>query len=260
MKNNLQRLMLLQFLLVCAAFSYISAFSQTEHDAIMMNKSQWCNGASYMHSQWSNYWEGTFNRKNDNIGSVTTQSIMYMTNYGITDNLNVMGGLPYVWTKASRGTLHGMKGLQDASLYLKWRPYTIKSGTRRLALLAVAGFSTPVNNYVLDFLPLSIGMGTTNFSGRLIADYQRGIFFTTASAAYVRRSNVKLDRTSYYTNEIHNTNEVKMPNQALYNFSIGIRKKYVVAEALLSNATTLGGFDIRKNDMPFSSNQMKEKL
>jgi len=256
MKNNLQRLMLLHFLFVCATFSYTSIFSQTEHDAIMMNKGQWCNGAAYTHSRWSNYWEGTFDRKNDNIGSVTTQSVMYMTNFGITDNLNVMGGLPYVWTGASKGTLHGMKGPQDASLYLKWRAYTAKAGKGKFALLVVGGVSTPVNDYVLDFLPLSIGMGSTNFSGRLITDYQRGIFFTTASAAYVRRSNVKLDRTSYYTNEIHYTNEVRMPNQALYNFSIGIRKKYLVAEALLNNSTTLGGFDIRKNDMPFSSNKM----
>lgn len=256
MKNNLQKLGLLCIIIICSVFSSSPLFAQTEHDAIMMNKSQWCNGVTYTHSQWTKYWEGTFNRKNDNIGSVTTQSAMYMTNYGITDNLNVMGGLPYVWTNASKGTLHGMKGLQDASLYLKWKPYTLKSGKTKLSLLAVAGVSTPVSNYVLDFLPLSIGLGSTNVSGRLMADYQSGIFFTTASAAYVRRSNVKLDRTSYYTNEIHYTNEVKMPNQALYNFSVGIRKKYLVAEALLNNMTTLGGFDIRKNDMPFPSNRM----
>jgi hypothetical protein len=209
-----------------------------------------------MHSQWTDYWEGTFKRDNANIGTITTQSIMYMTNYGISDNLNIMAGLPYVWTNASKGTLHGMKGFQDVSVFLKWKPLSLKSGNGKFSFFAVGGVSTPASNYVRDFLPLSIGLGSTNVSGRLLIDYQRKAFFTTASAGYVCRNNVKLDRDSYYTTEIHNTNKVKMPDMAVYNFSIGIRKKYLIAEALLNNMTTLGGFDIRKNDMPFVSNRM----
>jgi hypothetical protein len=256
MKNNLQKCVLLCVLIICSTLSYSSLYAQTEHDAIMMNKGQWCNGASYMHSQWSDYWEGTFKRNNDNIGTITTQSVMYMTNYGISNKINIMAGLPYVWTNASKGTLHGMKGFQDASVYLKWRPLSVKSGKGILSLFAVGGVSTPASNYVRDFLPLSIGLGSTNVSGRLLIDYQRRAFFTSISAGYVLRNNVKLDRDSYYTTEIHNTDEVKMPDMAVYNFSIGIRKKYIVAEALLNNMTTLGGFDIRKNDMPFVSNRI----
>lgn len=256
MKNNIQKRMLLSLITICAALSYSALSAQTEHDAIMMNKNQWCNGASYMYSQWSDYWEGTFKRKNDNIGTVATQSVMYMTNYGISDKLNIMAGLPYVWTNASKGTLHGMKGFQDVSVYLKWKPITVKSGAGKFSLFAVGGVSTPVSNYVRDFLPLSIGLGSTTVSGRLLIDYHRKAFFTSISAGYVRRNNVKLDRNSYYTTEIHNTDEVKMPDVTVYNFSIGIREKYVVAEALLNNMTTLGGFDIRKNDMPFVSNRM----
>lgn len=255
MKNNMQKRMLLSLIIICAAFSY-SVSAQTEHDAIMMNKNQWCNGASYMHSQWSDYWEGTFKRKNDNIGIITTQSVVYMTNYGISDKLNIMAGLPYVWTNASKGTLHGMKGFQDVSVYLKWKPISVKTDAGKISFFAIGGVSTPAGNYVRDFLPLAIGLGSTNVSGRLLADYQRKAFFTTISAGYIFRNNVKLDRNSYYTTEIHNTDEVKMPGMAVYNFSIGIRKKYVVAEALLNNMTTLGGFDIRKNDMPFVSNRM----
>jgi hypothetical protein len=256
MKNNLQRLMLLFLIFICAALSYSRLSAQTEHDGIMMNKNQWCNGATYMNSTWSDYWEGTFKRNNDNIGRITTQSIMYMTNYGISDKLNIMAGLPYVWTNASKGTLHGMKGFQDASVYLKWKPISVKSGAGRLSLFAIGGVSTPVGNYVRDFLPLSIGLGSTNVSGRLLVDYQRKALFTTISAGYVLRNNVKLIRDSYYTTEIHNTDEVKMPDMAVYNFSVGIRKKYVIAEAVVNNMTTLGGFDIRKNDMPFVSNRM----
>lgn len=234
----------------------LSLYAQTDHDAIMMNKSQWCNGASFMQSSWTNYWEGTAKRNNENIGALTTRSVMGMSNYGITDKLNIMAGLSYVSTSASRGTLHGMKGFQDGSVHVKWKPVTLLAGKTRFSVLAVAGISTPVTDYVIDFLPMSIGLGSTNISGRLIGDMQSGIFFTTLSGAYVRRSNVHLDRTSYYTTGIHYTSEVQMPDLALYDVSIGIRKKFLVAEALLTSMTTLGGFDIRKNDMPFPSNRM----
>src|SRR4249920_2877807 len=98
------------------------AMGQTNNDAIMMNKGQFCNGLSYSYSKWTDYWEGTFKRENKNIGSLTTQSIMYMPNYGISDKLNVMASVPYVMTHASAGTLHDMNGFQDLSLDVKWKP------------------------------------------------------------------------------------------------------------------------------------------
>jgi len=47
-----------------------------------------------------------------------------------------------------------------------------------------------------------------------------------------------------------------MPDMTTFNGSIGIYKKYLIAEAMVDNMTTLGGFDMRKNDMPFPSNRM----
>ena len=84
--------------------------AQTDMDAIMMNKKQFCQGLTYDYSSWDHYWEGTFKRDNENLGTVSSQMLMYMPNYGITNNLNVMASVPYVWTKASQGTLHGMTG------------------------------------------------------------------------------------------------------------------------------------------------------
>ena len=97
------------------------ANAQTVDDGIMMNKKQWCNGVTYMHSSWNEYWEGTTKRDNKNLGTVTTQSLMLMSNYGISDKLNVLATVPYVWTDASAGTLHGMKGFQDIELDLKYQ-------------------------------------------------------------------------------------------------------------------------------------------
>jgi hypothetical protein len=235
----------------------LPAHAQTDNDAIMMNKQQWCTGVTYDHAQWNTYWEGTYKRTNANIGTLTTQSVMVMSNYGITDRLNVMVGLPYISTNASSGTLHGMKGFQDLSLFVKWKPFSFDWGRAgRLSLLGIVGFSTPTNNYVIDFLPMSIGMGSTNILWRAMAYYRIGSFFIRGSGTYIWRSNVSLDRTSYYTTQLYNTNQVQMPDQLTWNGSIGIYKKYLVAEIMADNLTTLGGFDMRKNDMPFVSNRM----
>jgi hypothetical protein len=47
-----------------------------------------------------------------------------------------------------------------------------------------------------------------------------------------------------------------MPDAAQYQLRAGYRGKYLLAEALLTNWTTLGGFDITRNNMPFPSNRM----
>lgn len=245
-------------LVTALAFCLVATFAkaQTVDDAIMMSEKQWCNGLTYMHSSWNEYWEGTTKRTNLNLGRVTTQSVMYMTSYGITDKLNLLVNVPYVWTNSSAGTLHGMKGFQDIDVDLKYEFYKTKIGNGNLSLIGLVGVTTPLSNYENDFLPMSIGLGSTNLSGRLTADYQSGLFFATLSSAYVFRSNVTIDRTSYYTTQINYTNEVDMPNQLYSNLFVGIRNSRLTVQAQLMNMYTFGGFDIRKNDMPFVSNQM----
>ena len=225
-------------------------------DAIMMNKNQFCNGPMYNHASWDHYWEGTLKRTNQNLGTITTQSVMYMANYGITDKLNIMAGAPYVWTDASAGTLHSSRGLQDISIFVKWKPVTYSFAENKLSVFAIGGFSTPLTNYQIDYLPLTIGLGSTNLTGKAMVDFQHKRFTVTASAAYIWRSNVKIDRTSYYDTQLHLTNEVKMPNAAQFQLRTGYRGKYLLAEALVTNWTTLGGFDITRNNMPFPSNRM----
>ncbi len=253
-----------RYVVICLFFSAVMGnnltYGQTEFDAIMMNKQQFCSGLMYTHSSWDNYWEGTLKRNNLNLGTVTSQSVMAMGNYGITDNLNIMVGAPYVWTKASAGVLEGMSGVQDMSVWVKWRALRKTYGQHKVSLFALGGFSTPLTNYVINYLPMSIGLGTTSLTGRLMVDYQYKKLSVTGSAAFVGRSNVTLDRDSYYTTELHQTSEVKMPNAMQYQLRAGFRGKYLLAEALLTNWTTLGGFDITRNNMPFVSNRMNSTM
>ena len=233
-----------------------TASAQTDIDAIMMEKNAFCVGPMYSYSSWKNYWEGTVKRDNRNLGKVSTQMFGLMGNYGVTRKLNLLFAVPYVKTKASAGTLHGMKGVQDLNLFAKWRPVQKKMGGGKLSIFGIAGVSFPLSKYVADFLPLSIGLHSKTASARLMADYQKGNLFATASATYVLRDNIKIDRTSYYTTETHLTNEVEMPDGASFNFRAGFRNHRLIAEAILNKWTTLGGFDITRNNMPFPSNRM----
>ena len=244
------------FLLVSLVLIAGAMQAQTEMDAIMMNRSQLCSGFAYSHSSWDTYWEGTLKRKNENLGTVTSQSAMFMTNYGITSRLNVIASASYVWTMASAGTLQGMKGLQDGAVFIKWLPYEKVTGHGKIRAVAIGGVTAPLTNYVIDFLPMSIGMGSTNFIGRAMVDYNYRRITFTGSAAYIRRSNIKLDRNAYYDTQLHLTNEVKMPDAAQYQFRTGYRGQFLLAEILLTNWTTLGGFDLTRNNMPFPSNRM----
>ena len=230
--------------------------AQTDIDAIMMEKNAFCVGPMYSYSSWKNYWEGTLKRDNQNLGTVSTQMIGLMGNYGVNRKLNVLFSVPYVKTKASAGTLHGMDGIQDLSLFVKWKAYEKKMGDGRLTLIGIGGLSAPLTNYTPDFLPLSIGLHSKTASARVMVDYQLHNLFVTGSATYVLRDNIEIDRTSYYTTELHSTNKVEMPDAANFNFRAGFRNQRLIAEAVVNNWTTLGGFDITRNNMPFPSNKM----
>jgi hypothetical protein len=247
---------LLLILLICHLFTPLLLKAQTDIDGIMMEKNAFCIGPMAGYSSWKNYWEGTLKRENLNMGTVSTASYSIMGNYGITSKLNIMFGLPYQKTRASAGQLKGLKGIQDLSFWIKWKGYSQKMGAARLSLFAIAGYSFPASGYTADFLPMSIGLESKNLSLRGMADYQRGIWFATLSGTYIRRSNIRLDRNAYYTTEMHYSNEVEMPDAAAFNFRAGYRDKGAYAELILDNWTTLGGFDITRNNMPFPSNRM----
>jgi hypothetical protein len=242
---------------VCLLLSAQDCHAQTDVDAIMMKKNFFCGGALYGYSSWKDYWEGEYKRNNQNIGTFSSQMFSVMGNYGISNKLNLLFNLPYVQTKASKGTLKGMKGIQDLSLMLKWMPVLKHVGKKGFfSAYGIGGVSFPASNYVADFLPMAIGLRSTNLSARLMADYQQGNFFATASGMFMYRSNIEIDRATYYTTSMHYTNEVKMPHAAGYNIRAGYRSDTWIAEATVESMKTLGGFDIRKNDMPFPSNRM----
>ena len=233
--------------------------AQSPDDGLLMPRRAVSAGVVYTHDSWDQYWEGQLKRSNGNIGTLTTQSVTYMAGYGVTDRLSVMATLPYVWTRASQGTLRGLSGFQDLAFAAKYRLLATPVAEHGVFnAFAVAAVAIPSSKYTPDFLPLSIGTNGRRASGRLTLNFQStSAWFANASAAYTWCSNVRLDRGSYYTNgQLYTTNEVAMPNVFDYTLSAGYRRGRLLIPLSLMQQRTLGGGDIRRQDMPFVSNRM----
>ena len=236
--------------------------AQTMTDGVMLSRGTLCAGALYTHDQWESYWEGALQRVNGNVGTVTTQGISAMANYGIRNWLNVLGSVPYMWTNASQGVLHGQQGFQDLSLAVKAVPLRMRTGrfgTLR-GITQVSG-SLPMTNYTPDLLPLSIGLHSKTLTGRGMVNYlsNRGAY-VNGSLAYTFRDKVTLDRPAYYTNnQLYLSDEVAMPDVFDYGFGVGYYKHDLKAIGTYAEQQTRGGGDIRRQDMPFVSNRMNYK-
>jgi hypothetical protein len=245
--------------LLVAALAAQSLPAQAPDDGVLMSRKTLNIGAVYGHETWSEYWEGTLKRSNENIGTLTTQSVSLVGHYGVTDRLTLVGMLPYVWTQASKGTLHGLRGVQDLSVAAKYQLLTTPfTGSGTLSAIVVGAAGLPASDYTPDFLPLSIGLGSRRASTRLTLRFQsHGDWFLDGTAARTWRNQVKLDRVAYYTDgELYLTDRVAMPGLFDWKVSTGFRKNRFYVPVSIVQQRTLGGGDIRRQDMPFVSNRM----
>lgn len=259
MLNRTMRLSILAAIAAIAVLAASSASAQTIDDGLVIPKKTLSTGVLYAHDSWDEYWEGTLKRKNGNIGTLTTQSIAWVGAYGLTDRLSVMAALPYVRTHASQGVLHDLSGFQDLTFAVKYRLLTTGPATRgTLSAFLVGTGAVPVGDYTPDFYPLSIGTGGGRASARLTVGYEStSAWFVNASSAYTFCSNVRLNRNSYFTDgQLYLTNEVTMPNVLDNTLNAGVSLGNWRIPVSLVQRRTLGGGDIRRQDMPFVSNRM----
>jgi len=249
----MRQLYLFIFLLLCGKIS-----AQTPTDGLMMPQGQLCILGQYSNSKWENYWQGETKRTNLNLGSLSTQSALLMANYGISKELNVMVGLPYVWTNASVSYLTGQKGVQDLSLFLKYQAFEVAELGGMFKLQGTGGLSAPVNNYTPDLLPFSIGLHSKTASLRAIFNYTADFgLYVTAQGGHTWRGTTKLDRDAYiFDHELIYSDVMPVPNVFDYSARLGFIKPRFQAEVWYDAYTGLSGDDIRYNEVPQASNKM----
>jgi hypothetical protein len=231
--------------------------SQTPTDGFYMEKGEICTALSYSNSSWNQYWEGTLKRDNPNIGTFQTTSVNAMFNLGILNRVNLIVSQPWVTTSSTQGFGKGQSGLQDFGAWLKVRALDMNIGSSGLLGYLVGGVTTPASNYYPDFLPFSIGLGSTVLSSRGILHFETlDGWFIGAQGGYQHRSNITLDRDFYYIDRGFYTNEVYMYDVADYSANVGYRNDNWRITLNASQMTTLGGADMRRNEMPFPSYKM----
>lgn len=235
-----------------------SASAQSPTDGLMMPKGTLCTMVGYSNSSWDNYWEGEKKRTNGNLGTFSSQNVMAMGALGVTDKMNIMVGLPYVWTSASASYLDGQRGLQDLSAWLKYRIIEKKGNFGDLKVFATGGGSIPTTNYVADFLPFSIGLHTKTASGRLILNYNKNGFYINAQGGATLRSKVKIDRNSFiFNNKLYESDIMPVPNAADGSLTLGYLSTSFQTAVSIDKFGCLSGDDIRYNDAPILTNNMQ---
>ena len=246
---------------VAAALAVLAGplHAQTIDDGLMLAKRELLTGNVFTHDTWDTYWEGTLKRQNGNIGEIRTRTNVWYANYGVSDRFNVIGFVPYVWTRPSQGVLHGSQGFQDLALAAKYRVFEAsRSGFGTLRGFAVGSAGIPMTDYNIELLPLSIGTRSKQVSARGTLNYQSEPgWFVNGTAAYNWRSDTELDRPYFYTDGAFTMSPtVDMPNTTDYMLSSGLMTRRLMVAGFYSQMVTLGGGDIRRQDMPFLSNRM----
>ncbi|MBN8577274.1 MAG: transporter [Cytophagales bacterium] len=252
----MKKLLLLSAGILCMG----SLRAQTFSDAIMMKKKEICFAFMYNQGQWDHYWEGTTLIENANIGTFTRNTYMPMVVYGITDKINVLAATPYMKTQSSGGQLAGVQGFQDLNIGVKYEALKKDFGKHRVSVHAVAQFGTPMSNYLSDYQPYSLGLGTQELTGRLIGQYEfNKMIYVRASAAYLWRGQTEAERPYYYNNGSYYTTFMDVPNAVNYQAILGgwALKHNLRLEAFYTVLNCIAGDDIRRWNMPQPTNKME---
>src|SRR3954469_6431953 len=238
-------------------FMTTTAMGQMPDDGWTMRKGELCLVTDYMQSSFTEYWEGKRLRENLNLGKFTSKVVMPMIGYGITDRLTAFAGVPHIDNSSDAGTMMGKKGWQDLSLDVKYLLWNKNSSAWNYKIFATGGVSFPVSDYPPDFLPYSIGLGTTNVEGRVIGHFVYSQkWFTTIQTGYIFRSNITVDRQSYYTDAQHNSDEMQIPNVWDGSVRIGYNVPRFRADIHFNWSQCTSGSDIRRNDIPYPGSEM----
>lgn len=237
----------------------VKLMAQSPADMEFVPKGSICAGLGYNYDSWNHYWEGDTLRINGNVGTVTHQTIFAGASIGLIDRLNLIVMVPYVTSNTSQGTLNGQNGFSDISINVKGKFAEWKLGSGHLKLGGNVGFSTPLSSYLVDFAPMSLGLGTTNLLYRQLVSYklEKG-WYADARAAYTFRSNVSsIHRGGFYydNGDAYYTDEVDVPNVFDWSLAAGFSNSRFLAEASFTNSNCTSGTDIRTWEPGFPTNE-----
>lgn len=244
--------------LLCGALQ-----AQTPSDAVMMKQFEACFALMYDQGSWDHYWEGSYLRTNGNVGTFSRRMIMPMIAIGLHDRINLIVSAPHIRTESKEGSggyLRGASGMQDLGLSLKGEVFEQAIGTSKVSFLANLGYATPMTNYLSDYLPYSLGFGTTELSLRGIGSFKmHNGLYAIAGLAHLWRGQTRIERDYYYNNGSYYTDLMDVPNAWNFNVAAGITlfDNSWKLEANYISMKCTSGDDIRKYNAGQPTNKVE---
>lgn len=254
---------LFRALLASATHLAFSAGAQTPTDAIMMKQRESCFALIYDRGNFDQYWEGSNLRENGTIATVTRTTVLPMIAIGLHNRINLIVATPYVKTESSEpngGKFAGAKGFQDLGLSLKGLIVNRQLGKGQLSALATLGYSTPMTNYLSDYMPYSIGFGANEFNVRGIVEFKLNSgLYARATLAHLWRGQTKAERDYYYNNGSYYTPWMDVPNAWNYGAVVGawLLESSLRLELSYNALMSTSGDDIRSYNAPQPTNKVE---
>lgn len=237
--------------------------AQTPTDAVMMKQFESCFAVIYDQGTWDHYWEGDYLRTNGNVGTFSRKMILPMIAIGLHEKLNLIVSAPHIRTESKEGSggyLQGASGMQDFGVSLKARVFEKSAGTAKVSLLTNVGYSTPMTDYLSDYVPYSLGFGASEWSLRGIGHFKmlNGLY-ATAGLAHLWRGQTRIERDYYYSNGSYYTDLMDVPDAWHFNAAAGIMlfDNSWKLEANYMSTKCTSGDDIRKYNAGQPTNKVE---
>ncbi len=258
MKKNIKFYSLISILILKSWCLY----AQAPNDAILMEAKQACILIDYNLSNFDHYWEGNKIRANQTIATVHRNAVMPIVAIGLLDRLNVYVGVPFIKTFSedpNGGKFNGVSGVQDLTIALKYKFLEKKVGKGNLNAFATAGFSTPIANYLPDYMPYSLGLGAPELTYRAIAQYNiNKKLYVRGAGTYLWRGYAEAEREYYYNDGSFYTPWMDVPNAITSEAVLGtwVLGQKLQLEVSYFRSRSLNGDDIRSYNSPQPTNKV----
>jgi len=155
-KGAIARCLLLPFLLLTAC----PLFAQGPISGFMPERGRMDAALGYAYEQYDQYYFGEELQEASNI----TRAYNLFLEYGFSDTFSIVANIPYLWIDQTN------RGLQDASLAIKYRNTHKQHPRGSHSIITSAGIRFPVSTYPTG-TENPIGEGATVFQGRLVGQY-----------------------------------------------------------------------------------------
>lgn len=145
---------------VLIVFSPLNSLAQGPIGGFMPKAGELDVAAAYSYESFDTY----FLEEGSEARNLITRSYNLFAEYGLNANSALVATLPYIYTQDDN------RGLQDASLWLKYRNSYSQAATGTHSVITAVGLSFPLSNYPVDN-SAAIGRRATVFQGRLVYQF-----------------------------------------------------------------------------------------